>query len=78
MKHVRFEPVDPWIIQGTLENGERVFKTPAGDFQLSVFNLAEGAASSFQTSTADILIALSGKVMLDSAGHQLDQPANRP
>ena len=71
MKHVRFEPVDPWIIRGTLEDGERVYKTPADDFQLSAFNLPEGGQSSFDTVTTDIIMLASGRVLLQCGGQQL-------
>ncbi|HYF30635.1 MAG TPA: mannose-6-phosphate isomerase, class I [Chitinophagaceae bacterium] len=71
MKHVRFEPVDPWIIQGTVENEERVYKTPVDDFQLSAFNLPEGGVGEFEPGTADIIIVLSGKVELQNGEEQI-------
>jgi mannose-6-phosphate isomerase len=71
MKHVVFEPIDPWIIQGTLENGERVYKTPVDDFELSSFELNAGESASFTTDTADIVLVTEGLVQLEGGGHQL-------
>lgn len=75
MKHVRFEPVDPWIIQGNEENGERVYKTPADDFQLSAFILPEDGSSTFETGTTDIIIVTSGRIRLQSGTQQLELKA---
>ncbi len=71
MKHVRFEAVDPWIINGSVENGERVYKTPANDFQLSAFNFPEGGRSSIDTLTADIIMLAGGRVLLQCGEQQL-------
>lgn len=65
MKHVMFEPIDPWIIQGTLENGERTYKTPANDFELSSFELNAGENASFNTDTADIVLVTEGRLQLE-------------
>ncbi|HEY0677941.1 MAG TPA: mannose-6-phosphate isomerase, class I [Chitinophagaceae bacterium] len=72
MKHVRFEPVDPWIISGTIQNGERVYKTPVDDFELSSFELTTGESGGFETGTTDIVIAITGKVILVSGDHQIE------
>ena len=72
MKHIHFEAVDPWIIQGTVENGERVYKTPADDFQLSSFSLPQGGESSFETSTTDIIIVTNGRVRFNSGLQELE------
>lgn len=72
MKHLTFEPVDPWIIQGTVENGERVYKTPADDFELSSFELNQGESASFNTETADIVLVTDGRVQLECASQSLE------
>jgi mannose-6-phosphate isomerase len=72
MKHVIFEPVDPWIIQGSVENGERVYKTPANDFEVSSFELNAGESASFDTETADILLVTDGNVELECAGQKME------
>lgn len=71
MKHVSFEAVDPWIIQGA-GNGERVYKTPADDFELSCFHLQAGGMASFETNTADIIIATGGRVRLEGGGEGME------
>lgn len=72
MKYVTFKPVDPWIIQGTIENGERVYKTPAHDFELSAFELGQGDSASFTTDTADIVLVTQGKVQVECGEQQLE------
>jgi mannose-6-phosphate isomerase len=71
MKHVIFEPVDPWIIQGTMEKGQRVYKTPAHDFELSSFELPGGQENSFETATADIILLVNGLLQLECGGETL-------
>jgi mannose-6-phosphate isomerase len=57
MKHVKSEPTQPNILQGRItEDGERIFETPAPDFQLSVFELKAGDTVSFVPVTAEILL----------------------
>ena len=65
MKHVKFEPVEPFIIH-PLENlnGEEVYPTPSGDFELSRFQLAAGEQTEFVSETADILLLIEGGVSL--------------
>jgi mannose-6-phosphate isomerase len=75
MKNVRFEPVDPWIICGTGEGAERVYKTPVDDFELSFFQLDAGQTSDFVTATADIVILTQGKCQLVSGDQQLELSA---
>jgi mannose-6-phosphate isomerase len=66
MKHVRFEPIAPFIIhpQENL-NGEQVYLTPAGDFELSCFHLEKGEQTEFVSETADILLLIEGSVKLE-------------
>jgi mannose-6-phosphate isomerase len=71
MKHVRFEPVDPWITSGAQEGHERIYKTPVDDFELSCLQLPAGAQSEFVTATADIIIVTNGQAQFESGGQQL-------
>jgi len=71
MKHVRFEPIDPWIIHGTEDGAERIYKTPVDDFELSMFQLPAGQSASFKTATADIMILISGSAILESGDETL-------
>jgi mannose-6-phosphate isomerase len=72
MKHVKFEPVAPFIIHPTENlNGEEVYPTPSGDFELSCFRLTPGEQTEFASETVDILFLLEGAVSLaerDEAG----------
>ena len=63
------------MICGTVQGSERVYKTPANDFELSTFQLPEGGSSSFETGTADILLVTSGQARLASGGQQLELSA---
>ncbi|HYC27246.1 MAG TPA: mannose-6-phosphate isomerase, class I, partial [Chitinophagaceae bacterium] len=72
MKHVRFEPIDPWIISDTENGAERIYKTPVDDFELSSFELTTGQTAAFKTATADIMILISGNAVLESGGSKLE------
>ncbi len=68
MKHVKFTPVEPKLLMGSVEMetpegqfAETRFKTPAPDFELRQIWLPEGEQLSLPVSTADIFFALAGK-----------------
>lgn len=68
MKHVKFAPVEPRLIMGSVEMetpegqfAETRFKTPAPDFELRQIWLPEGESLSLPVETADIFFALAGK-----------------
>ena len=68
MKHVKFEAVQPFIIHPVENlNGEEVYPTPAGDFELSRFHLEAGEGTEFASETADILLLVEGTVELIEA-----------
>ena len=65
MKHIKFEETVPRILTGQKRNNvERVYKTPAPDFELSKFELEKGGTANFVTSTADILFLKDGLVTI--------------
>jgi mannose-6-phosphate isomerase len=65
MKHIEFEGMVPDILSGRKINGiEKVYETPAPDFQLSHFELQNNKPASFITSTADILFVEKGQVKI--------------
>jgi mannose-6-phosphate isomerase len=72
MKHVRFEPVDPWITCGVEEGYERIYKTPVDDFELSFLQLPAGEQANFVTATADIIIVTRGRAQFESGNQQLE------
>ncbi|MDW3211229.1 MAG: mannose-6-phosphate isomerase, class I [Reichenbachiella sp.] len=66
LKHVAFEETHPNIMQGELqEDGlERIYKSPAPDFELSKIELKSGNIYKSDASTAQILIVLDGEVTM--------------
>lgn len=69
MKHVRFEETHPNILKG--EPGqvkeERVFHTPAKDFELSEITLSTGQQAKLDVQSLDIFLLLKGDIIV-SAG----------
>ncbi len=78
LKHVKCEPAHVEVLRGTLsEDGEKTYKAPAPDFQLSVFELKAGRAVSFSPVTAEILLLTNGMAELDNGTAKLKlQPGN--
>ena len=72
LKHVKCEPTDVKILSGEqVSNFEKIYKTTAPDFQLSVFDLKAGDAISFLPVTAEIILLTDGNaeiVRKDSFG----------
>jgi len=69
LKHVKCEATFPVIMSGEkLDNDgqvERIFRTTAPDFQLSVFELEAGNTVSFQPTGTEIILLTEGMVELD-------------
>lgn len=66
LKHVKCEPTEVQILSGEqVNNFEKIYKTTAPDFQLSVFELKAGDAISFSPVTAEIILLTEGKAELD-------------
>ncbi len=73
MKHVRFEPTEPNILKGSkgeIEE-ERVFHTPAKDFELSELKLGKGKDSRLNIHALDIFLVLGGRVSVSVDGEQI-------
>ena len=62
LKHVKCEPTHPNILKGVSSGPEKIYRTPAPDFELSVFELPAGAQASFRPHTTEILLLVKGKV----------------
>lgn len=83
MKHVRFEPTSPNIIQAT-DAKEQVYTTPAAEFELARFNLADAAF--FTAESALVFFVYEGKIALGTEektlvvkrGEAAFVPANQP
>jgi len=72
MKHVIFEPVEPHIIHGKpVSEAEKVFETPAPDFELSRIALIANETCQLNITSLDIFLVLNGSVEVNStAGTQ--------
>ena len=66
LKHVAFDETHPNIMLGKLqEDGlERIYKSPAPDFELSQISIANGDQYQSISKTAQILIVIQGKVQI--------------
>ena len=66
LKHVAFEATHPNIMQGEMQADgiERIYKSPAPDFELSQLILNASQNYQSETKTAQILILLEGKAMI--------------
>ncbi len=67
MKHVRFEPTVPYILRPS-QTVETVYNSAAEEFELSKIELAAGEAFSFQTTSAETLLVLSGEARVATEG----------
>ncbi|MEP3389295.1 MAG: mannose-6-phosphate isomerase, class I [Reichenbachiella sp.] len=75
LKHVAFEETHPNIMQGELqEDGlERIYKSPAPDFELSKIELKSGEVYEHTSTTSEIIIVLDGEVTMKESKNELDR-----
>ncbi|WP_418602910.1 mannose-6-phosphate isomerase, class I [Hwangdonia sp.] len=68
LKHVAFEETKPNVMQGTLQADgiERIYKTPAPDFELSKIDLKLSENYQSTSKTSQILIVIEGKSTISS------------
>ena len=79
LKHVKCEATHVRILSGEeLSRTERVYKTSAPDFQLSVFELKGGDTTSFSPVTAEIILLAEGMAALDNGSGVLKLEAGHP
>lgn len=65
LKHVRFEPVIPELLDGTeIQPFEKAFVTPAEDFELHQLQIPSGAEMVLAANTVEILLVLEGELEL--------------
>jgi mannose-6-phosphate isomerase len=76
MKHVKFEATHPEILNGALGlvPEEKVFKTPAKDFELSEISLNAGDEVNLDINSLDIFLVLKGDL---EAGEEGNDPIKR-
>lgn len=68
LKHVAFEETIPNVMQGNLQDDciERIYTTPAPDFELSKIDIKQADTYRSKAKTAQILIAIGGDVKIVS------------
>lgn len=72
MKHVTFKPVIPNVVEGSATaTKEKVFLSPAPDFQLSTASLNKGEEISLHATTAEILLLLKGNAQISNEEKEL-------
>lgn len=66
LKHVVFEETIPELMSGDIQNDgiERIYKSPAPDFELSQIEIDKAGSYSAKTTTAQILIVLEGEAVV--------------
>ncbi len=78
MKHVRFEATYPEILIPETENGEKVYKTPASEFRLSVIEVPAGEEKSWHSDGREVLLLTEGRAILDEQGKCLELAPGHP
>jgi mannose-6-phosphate isomerase len=78
LKHVRCEPTYPRILLGEIRNQEKIFHTPAPDFELSGFEIVREQDAGFEPVTSEILLLVRGRVEVRAAGKILVLAPGRP
>ncbi len=73
LKHVAFEATHPNIMQGELQSDgvERIYKSPAPDFELSQIVLNTKVTYKSKTKTAQILIVIEGEAQISEGSSSL-------
>ena len=79
LKHTLCEPTKAEIISGKPVSGvEKVYLTPAPDFQLSIFDLKAGDNIPIVAATAEILVLTEGIAELEYEGRRIILQAGNP
>ena len=79
LKHVKCEPTHVHILSGEqVSSTERIYKTGAPDFQLSVFELKAGDSVSFSPVTAEIILLTEGIAQLDNGAGAIKLEPGHP
>ena len=79
LKHVKCEPTQVKILPGErVNNIEKIYKTAAPDFQLSVFELKAGDSASFLPVTAEIILLTEGNAELNNGAGAIKLEPGHP
>jgi len=73
LKHTTFEATIPNVMQGNLQDDgiERIYKTPAPDFELSKIDLKKSDNYQSQAKTAQILMVIEGEAVIEEGDNVL-------
>lgn len=73
MKHIKCEPTIPHIIAAEkISDNEKIYQTPAPDFQLSFIELKKDDFLSFEPDTDELLLLTGGNVEISHANTKLE------
>lgn len=74
LKHVVFDETHPNILNGELQDEgiERIYKTPAPDFELSQLQFTENAIYKAKANTAEIVIVIEGAIEITEGDDTLN------
>lgn len=72
LKHVKCEATVPRILTGETKGAETIYKTPAPDFELSVYHLQKDQKVTITSGTAEILLLTEGQVRLSANGETVE------
>jgi len=79
LKHVKCEPTSVNILMGEQEGKyEKVYKTPAPEFQISLFDLKAGDMASFSPVTTEIVLLTDGIAELTDGDHRVELKTGSP
>jgi len=79
LKHVKCEPTSVDILIGEQAGKyEKVYKTPAPEFQISLFDLKAGDAASFTPVTTEIVLLTDGIAELTDGDHRVELKTGSP
>jgi mannose-6-phosphate isomerase len=73
MKHIKFEETIPNVLHPQkINESEKLYRTAAPDFKLSSFSLPKGKTSSFESTTGEIILVISGDVSITTGLNELE------
>jgi len=79
LKHVKCEPTSVNILMGEQAGKhEKVYKTPAPEFQISLFDLKAGDMASFSPVTTEIVLLTDGSAELTDGDHRVELKIGSP
>lgn len=78
LKHTRCEATHPIILKGELKGYERIYKTPAPDFELGSFSIKKGDSATFTATTSEILLLVEGIIKIEDSTGAIELKTGQP